>query len=140
MHIDGACHCGLITFTAEVDPSQVTLCHCTDSQVLSGSPFRVVVPAPIESFVLRGEPKRYIKMADSGSRRVQAFCPECATPLFATAPDHPTQVNIRTGCVRQRALLIPVRQIWQRSSLPWLPRIPGIPGAPGQQAPTPNRG
>ena len=140
MHIDGACHCGLITFTAEVDPSQVTLCHCTDCQVLSGSPFRVVVPAPIESFVLRGDPKRYIKMADSGSRRVQAFCPECATPLFATAPDNPTQVNIRTGCVRQRALLIPVRQIWQRSSLPWLPRIPGIPGAPGQQAPTPNRG
>lgn len=53
MHIEGACHCGRISFTAEVDPSRVTVCHCTDCQVLSGAPFRAVVPAPIDSFVLR---------------------------------------------------------------------------------------
>src|SRR5438128_12631444 len=103
MRIEGSCHCGLISFTAEIDPSRVTVCHCTDCQVLSGSPFRVVVPAPIESFVLRGEPKRYIKVPDSGNRRVQAFCPECATPPFATAPEHATHVSRRLGCVKCRA-------------------------------------
>jgi hypothetical protein len=32
MQIDGACHCGRITFTAEVDPTGVTICHCSDCQ------------------------------------------------------------------------------------------------------------
>ena len=52
MQIDGSCHCGLISFTAEVDPSRVVVCHCSDCQVLSGSSFRIIVPAPIRSFVL----------------------------------------------------------------------------------------
>jgi hypothetical protein len=107
MHIDGRCHCGLISFTAEIDPSRVTVCHCTDCQALSGAPFRAVVSAPIETFVLRGEPKRYIKTAQSGNRRAQVFCPECGTPLYATAPENPTSVNIRLGCVAQRAQLKP---------------------------------
>ena len=30
MKIDGACHCGLITYEAEIDAEQVEVCHCTD--------------------------------------------------------------------------------------------------------------
>jgi hypothetical protein len=43
MDIDGACHCGRITFTARIDPSRVSLCHCTDCQAFSSSAFRVGV-------------------------------------------------------------------------------------------------
>jgi len=110
------------------------VCHCTDCQVFSGSPFRVVVPAAIEQFQLRGEPKGYIKVAQSGARRVQAFCPECGTPLFATAPENATQVIIRTGCVRQRHALKPVVQIWSHSALPWLDAVPELPGSLEQQS------
>jgi hypothetical protein len=53
MKIDGHCHCGEITFTAEVDPEALNICHCTDCQTLSGSAFRVNVHAPEEHFVLR---------------------------------------------------------------------------------------
>ena len=134
MHIDGACHCGRITFSADIDPSRVMVCHCADCQVLSGAPFRAVVAAPIETFVLQGEPKRYVKVADSGNRRAQVFCPECGTPLFATAPENATSVIIRLGCVHQRAQLMPAAQIWQRSSLPWLAALHGIPGSLEQQA------
>ncbi len=137
MQIDGACHCGRVTFTAEIDPGRVIVCHCTDCQVLSGSAFRVVVAAPIENLLLRGETKSYIKVAASGNRRAQVFCPECATPLFATAPENATQVTIRLGCVKQRAELVPAVQIWQRSCLPWLPELGGIPGSQEQQGFTP---
>lgn len=133
MHIDGACHCGLISFTAEIDPARVMACHCTDCQILSGSPFRVVVAAPIETFVLRGTPKSYVKVAESGNRRALAFCPECGTPLFAAAPENATSVVIRLGCVTQRAELVPAVQIWQRSSMPWLSELHRIPGTPEQQ-------
>lgn len=133
MHIDGACHCGLISFTADIDPARVMVCHCTDCQMLSGAPFRAVVAAPVDKFVLRGTPKSYVKVADSGNRRAQVFCPECATPLFATAPENATVVIIRLGCVAQRAELVPAAQIWQRSALPWLAELHGIPGSPEQQ-------
>ena len=148
MKIDGACHCGQIHFEAEIDPQRVVVCHCTDCQVLSGAPFRAVVSAPYESLVLQGTPKSYVKVAQSGNRRAQVFCPECGTPLFATAPENPTAVVIRLGCVRQRAELKPAVQIWQHSALPWLADLATLPGSPGQQsfmaapaaAPTPPTG
>ena len=72
MKIDGACHCGLITYEADIDPEQVRVCHCTDCQSLTGSAFRVVVPVPADKFSMSGEPTAYIKTAESGARRVQA--------------------------------------------------------------------
>jgi hypothetical protein len=133
MHIDGACHCGRISFSAEVDPSRVMICHCTDCQVLSGAPFRAVVAAPIDKFHLQGEPKSYVKVAASGNRRAQVFCPECGTPLFATAPENPTAVVIRLGCVTQRAQLRPAVQIWQHSALDWVAELGDIAATPEQQ-------
>jgi len=134
MHIDGACHCGSVTFTAEIDPSRVMVCHCTDCQVLSGSPFRAIVAASIERFAVNGLTKSYVKTAQSGNRRAQVFCPECGTPLYATAPENATSVVIRLGCVAQRAQLRPAAQVWQHSALPWLSELPAVPGSPEQQA------
>ena len=133
MHIDGACHCGAITFSADIDPARVMACHCTDCQVLSGSPFRAVVAVPMAKFSLRGTPKTYVKTAQSGNRRAQVFCPECGTPLYACAPENPTSVIIRLGCVKQRSQLKPSLQLWQHSALPWLPELPSIPASPQQQ-------
>jgi hypothetical protein len=135
MQIEGACHCGRVSFTAEIDPSRVTICHCSDCQVLSGAPFRAIVAAPIESFVLRGEPKTYIKVAESGNRRAQVFCPECGTPLYSAAPENPTMVAIRLGCVKQRAELVPLAQVWTRSSMPWTSALSSIPGTDTQPPP-----
>lgn len=134
MDIDGACHCGRISFTAQIDPARVMVCHCADCQVMSGSPWRAVVAAPYDTFVLRGEPKAYVKVAASGHRRAQVFCPECGTPLYATAPENPTSVVIRLGCVSQRARLVPAVQIWTHSALPWASRVDDLPGSPEQQA------
>lgn len=120
MRVEGQCHCGEISFSADIDPAQVALCHCTDCQVLSGSPFREIATAPIETFVLKGSPKSYIKVAASGNRRAQVFCPTCATPLYATAPENATSVTLRLGCVKQRTELRPSRQVWHESALPWI--------------------
>lgn len=121
MKIDGGCHCGHITYEAEVDPEKVAICHCTDCQTLSGSAFRAVVPAPKETFTLRtGQPKIYVKTAESGARRAQAFCPECGTPIYSAAVDDTPAYSLRLGTVRQRAALPPRTQIWCRSALDWV--------------------
>ena len=121
MKIDGACHCGNITYSAEVDPEKVGICHCTDCQTLSGTAYRVSVPAAKESFHLLGaQPKIYVKTAESGNKRAQAFCAECGTPIYATAASDPQVFNIRVGTARQRAELKPKTQGWCRSARDWV--------------------
>jgi hypothetical protein len=120
MKIDGGCHCGNITYTAEVDPDRVGICHCTDCQTLTGTAFRVSVAATKEAFRMTGQAKIYVKTAESGAKRAQAFCPECGTPIYSTAVDEPQVFNIRVGTVRQRGELRPKTQGWCRSALDWV--------------------
>jgi hypothetical protein len=121
MRIDGECHCGKIAYQAEVEPDTVVICHCTDCQILSGSPYRAGIPAPAESFaMLRGEPKIYIKTAESGFKRAHGFCGDCGTPIYACAPTNPNVYGLRMGAIKQRAELHSPRwQVWCRSALPW---------------------
>ena len=103
MKIDGACHCGYITYVAEIDPDKAGICHCTDCQTLSGSAFRMSVPAPKEAFTITsGQPKIYIKTAESGAKRAQAFCPECGTSIYSAAPTDPQVFNIPLGTARHK--------------------------------------
>ena len=127
MKIEGTCHCGKIAYEAEIDPKNVWLCHCTDCQTLSGTAYRAVVQALGESFKLvRGEPKTYIKRADSGVRRAHGFCADCGTPIYGSAASQPQSYSLRIGSIKQRAELWPERQIWCRSALPWTMDLGGI--------------
>ncbi len=120
MNVHGRCHCGLVTYEAEVDPARVSACHCTDCQMLSGSPYRVSVPAPQATFaLLTGQPRTYVKTAQSGTRRVHAFCADCGTPVYSCAISDPPAYSLRVGCLAERALLPPHRQIWCQSALDW---------------------
>ena len=129
MHVDGSCHCGDITYEAEVDPSSVSICHCTDCQVLTGSAFRIIAVAKAADFrLLSGTPTVYVKSADSGHRRAQAFCPRCGTQMYSSAAiADPESYGLRVGAIRQRSRLVPMRQIWCRSALDWVRRLDTIP-------------
>ena len=122
MKIEGGCHCGRITYEADVEPEGSRICHCTDCQTIGGSAFRMVVPSVKDSFrVTAGELKVYVKIAESGNPRVQAFCGDCGTHIYASnTGDGPKVYNIRTGTVRQRDQLAPRFHIWYRSAQPWL--------------------
>ena len=68
MKIDGRCHCGYLSFEAEADPQNVSICHCTDCQTGSGSAFRISIRAPGKTFkMLSGEPTLYPQ--DHGRQR-----------------------------------------------------------------------
>lgn len=131
MRVDGQCHCGKIAYEAEVDPARSAICNCTDCQTFSGSPWRASAPATSERFrLIRGTPKTYVKTADSGAKRVQAFCGDCGSAIYSTTVENPTIFNLRLGALKQRAELPPKRQIWMDSALPWARDITGVPGVP----------
>jgi hypothetical protein len=96
MNIDGQCHCGSVTYQADIDPERVSICHCTDCQMLTGSPYRVTVICSGEQIRMTGKvPKVYAKTGDNGRTRFQHFCPECGSPLFTSGEGGPDDWGIR---------------------------------------------
>ncbi|WP_158741973.1 GFA family protein [Acidisphaera sp. L21] len=132
MHIDGQCHCGRVTYEADIDPDLVSICHCTDCQNLTGSPYRVTIATDCTKLRLTGAPpKIYVKTGDNGRRRFQHFCPDCGSPLFTGGEGvDAAEIGIRWGSIRQRDTLSPKRQIWCRSALPWIDQVRSLPGNP----------
>jgi hypothetical protein len=130
MRIDGRCHCGFLSFEAEGDPENVSVCHCTDCQTGTGSAFRISIRTLGSTFkMLSGEPTRYLKTtAENGNPRVQAFCPKCGTPIYSTSPgDNPDSYVVRVGTLRQRGQLPPEQQNWFRSAQPWVTELGSVP-------------
>ena len=131
MQIDGQCHCGRVTYPAEIDPQRVSVCHCADCQQLTGSPYRVTVICSGEQIRMTGQtPKIYAKK-NNGRTRFQHFCEECGSPIFTSGDGGPDDWGIRWGSIRQRNRLQPMRQIWCRSSVPWIHQLAELPGRPG---------
>jgi hypothetical protein len=128
MKVDGGCHCGKITYEAEIDPNDVSICHCTDCQTGSGSAYRTNVRSAKGSFkLLGGEPRIYMKTAESGNKRAQGFCADCGTPLFSTTETDRQVYVLRVGSIRQRAELRPHSQGWCRSARSWAMDISALP-------------
>ena len=125
MKITGSCHCGNISYQAIVDPEEVYICHCTDCQSISGSPYRWLAVIPEENYqLLTGEPRTYRKQADSGDTSLQMFCPNCASPLYSTVEtDEPRSFNVRLGTANERDQLKPRVQLWHQSSQAWATHI-----------------
>ena len=139
MKIDGQCHCGHVRYEAEIDPERVLICNCTDCQSLSGSAFRTVAQTRSGGFrLIAGEPRIYRKVSEAGAIRLQAFCPECGSPIYSTGEgEEPKVYSLRAGTIRQRAELVPRFQIWSRSALGWLSGLAEIPAVATQPEPAP---
>ena len=86
------------------------------------------VPAPRDAFTLTaGTPRVYVKTADSGNKRVQAFCETCASPVYSAAVDNPPFYSLRVGCLDERESLPPQKQIWCDSAMDWAMEIEELP-------------
>ncbi len=121
MKIDGRCHCGVVTYEAEIDPELVSICHCADCTVICSAEQVRMTGLP---------PKIYAKTGDNGRTRFQHFCGACGSPLFTSGEGGPDDWGIRWGSIRQRDQLQPMRQIWCRSAVPWINDLKGLPGRP----------
>jgi hypothetical protein len=134
MKVNGACHCGKITFEADVDPETTSICHCTDCQTLSGSGFRANVRTTKGGFkLLTGQPKIYVKTAESGTKRAHAFCPECGTSIYSTSVTNPEIYGLRVGTIRQKAELRPRSMGWFRSAQSWVMDLNSLPRSEKQR-------
>lgn len=109
-------------------------CHCRDCQLLSGTAFRGGIPAPADRFrILTGTPREYVKVAESGARRLHTFCGTCGSPVYSSAEHNPKFYTLRLGALSEpSALGRPAREIWTKRRLPWIVHFEGAHEAEGQ--------
>ncbi len=130
MYIDvnGSCHCSAISFTARINPEYVIICHCTDCQTFSSAPYRVSVPVKAENLHLTGPVSTYVKVGDSGNRRLLAFCSVCGSAVYSTSTEAKQEFfNLRWGLIHQRRELPPGKQGFCASGVDWAINIGEIP-------------
>jgi hypothetical protein len=127
----GGCLCGAVQYEFSGEPVFSLLCHCRDCQRQTGSAYAAGLRVPAAGFRLaKGEPKLYLKTADSGNQVTRAFCPECGSTLFLRVSARPDLVAIRVGTLDDPSWFRPEADIFVASAQPWDHMDPELPKHP----------
>jgi hypothetical protein len=132
--IAGGCLCGKVRYSANVDPSFVGVCHCSDCQKFTGSAFAVVIGVPETSLSVQGRLASFSKTGDSGKSIERRFCPECGSSVADVAAALPGIVMLSSGTLDDASWVKPASQIYCDSAQPWvhlegeMKRFPRMPG------------
>ena len=128
MKIDGACHCGFITFEAEVDPEKVA---SAIAPIARRSPARPIAPRsrprPTSSASSPASRRSTSKRRRAGTSACRRFARDAARrSMRPRSTIRPRILNIRVGIIRQRDQLVPKRQVWGRSRQSWVDHLDEI--------------
>lgn len=128
--ITGGCHCGAVRYTCTAEPLSAAHCQCSDCRKLSGSGHNAALRVPARAFSVRGQPKGYVTVADSGNRLERFFCAHCGTPLFSRNSGAPDVVAVRAGSLDDPSWFKPALVIWAASAVSWDFVDPALPKHP----------
>jgi hypothetical protein len=123
--ITGRCLCGAVTYRTDADPLVQAVCHCTECQRQTSSPFSVVVAVPREGFEVEGETlSSYATVADGHDGETERnFCSGCGSPLFSISAAAPQLVFIKAGSLDDQSWVEPTVEAWTASAQPWAPHF-----------------
>ncbi len=130
----GSCRCGKVTFSANVEPVFIGVCHCTNCQKETGSAFSVAIGLPSPELTVIGATKTYTATADSGKQTRKQFCPECGSGVAHEADAFPGVIMIGAGSLDDPSWVKPAVEIYCDSAQPWvslqggMQRFPKMPG------------
>jgi hypothetical protein len=101
-------------------PLLIYACHCTECQQWSGSAFSLSMPVAATAFgLLRGEPKPWRRVGNSGVQTTYWFCSDCGGRLYAEREEYPDIRTVRAGTLDDTSWVWPVAHAYMRSAQPW---------------------
>src|SRR5260370_1702986 len=124
----GGSLCGAVQYESSGEQGFALLCHCRDCQRQSGSAYAAALRVPAAGCrVTKGEPKLYVKTADSGNQVTRAFCPDCGCMLFLRVSARSDLVGIRVGTLDDPSFFQPEADIFVDSAQRWDHMNPDLP-------------
>lgn len=118
--ISGNCLCGSVTYESSAEPAMIAVCHCTDCQRQSGSPFSVNVLVPIGDLDIKGESlTQFTIQGHSGKPVTRHFCNKCGSPIATVMEHFGNLAAVKSGTLTDSSWVKPNVQIWCDSSRTW---------------------
>ena len=129
--LTGGCLCGAVRYEYDGEIGPANYCHCADCRRCTGSAFNIGVRVAARQFrLVKGTPRGFTKIGDSGNALTRHFCPECGSPLYTSSPRHPEFFYLKAGCLDDPAVVHPTHQNWTHSRVPWAAIGPELPELP----------
>ncbi|MEM8813096.1 MAG: GFA family protein [Pseudomonadota bacterium] len=118
--ISGGCLCGAVTYSTDAEPAMVAVCHCSDCQKQSGSPFSVNVLVPDDQVTMEGDSlTQFTVKGASGQNVTRNFCNKCGSPLSTVLDAFGKLAAIKSGTLTDASWVKPTIQIWCDDKQPW---------------------
>jgi hypothetical protein len=114
-----ACQCGQLAASFESDPHFVVVCNCRACQKRTGAPFGTGAYFEQSAMTVTGETKTWGRIAPTGRKLENFFCPQCGTTLYWTLEMRPGFVGAAYGSF-DTDLPDPVRVIWTEEQHDWI--------------------
>jgi hypothetical protein len=117
--------CGNVRYSADAEPVLQAVCHCTDCQRQTGSPFTVVVGVPLAALTVHGSTLASFATTgeDHGGDSERKFCSACGSPLFTISAMLPELALLKAGSLDDASWLEPAVEVWRSSAQPWSPQF-----------------
>lgn len=114
------CSCGQLHLTVKGEPVRVSVCHCLACQRRTGSAFGAQARFLAEQVQVTGNPKEYVRTADSGNRISFSFCPDCGATLFYQLENDPDLIAVPLGAFADPSFASPSVSVYEERQHPWL--------------------
>lgn len=125
--ITGSCHCGTVTWAANLPPTILLNCHCTMCRQLSGADYSSWVVMPVDSFHVESGADS-IKHYQATEKFSKNFCTECGATVSCVNNDKfPGHIYVARGNITS-AFNEPVAlQVYTKDKANWVTPDPAIP-------------
>ena len=120
------CACGSASISVSGEPTQISVCHCTNCMRRTGSAFGFSTFFQRSDVVGNtGDMLVYaFHHAEMNHDQQRHFCAKCGTTLFGFISTRPQLIYIAAGCFAGESLGEPTISTWHSRKLPWL-TLPG---------------
>jgi len=113
------CACRRLQVEADGDPLRVNVCHCTECQRRTGSPFGIGAWYPKDKVSIRGEMKTFVRPIED--RLVtNHFCPNCGGTVLWEASKREGLIAIAVGMFGDPDFPLPHRSIFEGTKHRWI--------------------
>ena len=126
--LSGKCLCGNIAFTADTDIKLMANCHCSDCRAATGAAYGTLLFVDEAALEVKGAPRVFKHVADSGANMEKHFCPDCGSQMFGKNSNRPNTVSVRAGVVDQTELVRPAVNVYLSSRIASTPIDPDVKG------------
>lgn len=114
------CACGGLRVTLLEPPQLTALCHCLACQRRTGAPFSANAFYALDCVEVSGEPREFVRTAESGRKVRMYFCPTCGSTVYWKAEASPGIIGVAVGAFADPAFVPPALSVFEISKHEWV--------------------